>query len=193
MGLSSSGEVKGVPPSQPQEVEKTSTGWILQPKNGGNKNQEGWVPQQLKEEEEQATVTTWGFPAVGKRQGAPVPAASSLHAPERVPSRGQRKASSTWYALHIPVRSKAGAGGWLCASEEALRKQYPAIAMATGWLRQERAGPIRQGAEQPSDLTGPGAQGPEPSPAAGRGCDPNSQPRRRFPSPEGISAEVSQR
>lgn len=98
----------------------------------------------LEEEEEQAAVKTWSFPAVGKRQRAPAPAASSPHAPERVPSWGQRRARSAWYAPHIPAQSKAGAGGWLCASEEAVRKQYPAIAMATGRLRQEPAGPIRQ-------------------------------------------------
>lgn len=59
--------------------------------------------QHLEEEGEQAAVTTWGFPAVGKRQGAPAPAASSLHALECVPSRGRRNARSTWYALHIPA------------------------------------------------------------------------------------------
>lgn len=91
----------------------------------------------LEEEEEQVAQKIWGFPAVGKRQGAPAPAASSPHAPEWVPSQGRRKGRSAWYALHIPALSKAGAGGWLCVSEEAVRKQYPAITMATGRLRQE--------------------------------------------------------
>lgn len=98
----------------------------------------------LEEEEEQAAVKTRGFPAVGKKQGAPAPAVFCLNTLEWVPRRGQRKARSAWYALHIPALSKAGAGGWLCVSEEAVRKQYPAIAMVTGWLRQERAGSIRQ-------------------------------------------------
>lgn len=147
-------------------------------KHGGSKKQEGSVHEHW--EEAQAAAKTWGFPAVGKRQEAPAPAASSLHALEWVPSWGQRKGRSAWYALHIPLLSKAGAGGWLCASQEAVRKQYPAIAMATtGCARSELVPSVRNPAAVRPDSAG--AQGPEPFPAASQRCDPDSQPGESTP------------
>lgn len=153
--------------------------------------------EHLEEEEEQAAAKTRGFPAVGKRQGALAPAASSLHALEWVPSRGQRKARSTWYALHIPALSKAGAGGWLCASEEAVRKQYPVIAMATGWLRQEQVGPIRQELSGRRTRQRREHKGRSHSQLSGEGAiltaSLEEQPPRMSSWPRGISVKVSQR
>lgn len=107
--------LRGIPPaSQPcwslSGGGKTQDGLdFINETHVGNKKEEGWVHEHLEDEEEQAAAKTWGFPAVGKRQGAPAPAASSPHAPEQVPSQGRRKARSAWYALHIPALSKAGA------------------------------------------------------------------------------------
>lgn len=151
--------------------------------------------EHLEEEEEQAK--TRGFPAVGKRHGALAPAASSLHALEWVPSRGQRKARSTWYALHIPALSKARASGWLCASEEAVRKQYPVIAMATGSLRQEQAGPIRQEPSGRRTRQRWEHKGQSHSQLSGKGAiltaSLEEQPPRTSSRPRGISVKVSQR
>ena len=161
--------------------------------------------EHLKEEEERAAAKTRGLPAVGKRQGAPAPAASPPHA--RAGSQpGTEESQERLVCAAHPCAEQSRSQRLALCERGGCKKAISCHCHGNGPAAPGASRSHPSGAEQPSDPTALGAPGPELFPAAGCGRDPDSQPGeaatkdvfpaqkgfpRRFPSDAEIQGSVA--